>query len=198
MPALIIAWRRTCSYGPIWASQPSSSTVSLHPLTDCVEKCSSAPHVLPTGHLQRMCAGYCTKGIELTAATPARPAERIHKLIHTKRLRGQAPACGTHPLETGRLTAGRAIGFPGPPHICCEYYLLGGRGLMSAPTDTLCRQERMLGLDGLVGLLWKVINMRIGKFRYTVVAIMNTFDSLTENNLMNLQNRIVEPFPHKT
>ena len=69
---------------------------------------------------------------------------------------------------------------------------------MSAPTDTLCRQERMLGLDGLVGLHWKVINMRIGKFRYTVVAIMNTFDSLTENNLMNLQNRIVEPFPHKT
>ena len=69
---------------------------------------------------------------------------------------------------------------------------------MSAPTDTLCRQERMLGLDRLVGLHWKVINMRIGKFRYTVVAPMNTFDSLTENNLMNLQNRIVEAFPHKT
>ena len=69
---------------------------------------------------------------------------------------------------------------------------------MSAPTDTLCRQERMLGLDELVELHRQVINMRIGKFRYTVVAPMNTFDSLTENNLMNLQNRIVEPFPHKT
>ena len=92
MLALIIAWRRTCSYGPIWASQPSSSTVSLHPLTDCVGKCSSAPHVLPTGHLQRMCAGYCTKGVELTAATPARPAEHIHA-------KGQPQASGTHPLE---------------------------------------------------------------------------------------------------
>ena len=75
--------QRMASHSQPVLQESLCGTVSLHSLTDCVGKCSSAPHVLPTGHLQRMCAGYCTKGVELTAATPARPAERIHKLMHT-------------------------------------------------------------------------------------------------------------------